>query len=1248
MNLVATHLDKDGCRTEAAKKDKKGRNSLLTSFFKDKAPIKTFLKPTVRVPSPIQGSGSSPNHQATPTALASAQSSIRGTLRPRIPSLRAVQLLEQLRVNAELLPSTVPIANADNPLSEFAGQPTEYVSQSTPPAELWEELAPHFHRAFGYGMGLEDRRRMVQRGPSGLDAVLRFLDYFISERGLEGGMLELKMEQLIEAVNTLEPDVGIAAMSSNPTPHTIIDLDVMDVEKIPSETPVPVASHHSKKSPPCAGYIFPFKANQTASSDYPFRLHDTSSPPWEYSGNNNGVLTLRSIKCAKACKEGRSNCQACADIPTHSILQGILERAQDGIPERASYAFNPISGLIEHLHRKNGQIKQLRLRGFNAVKRITAQARSLTDHKHFVRAIGSGKVENVNRLVHVQLGRKQGIRGVLTTYNEAAKGVYGSTSYTEQDHLRGVLIWKMAGNRVADFAHRVLGPTLGLPRRTTLRKRTTVPPIVPSAGRPQASEVAENIGACFEGITDVLAAKKPKHAVLMFDEIATERRIRWDPRTNNFLGVCRQHAKSCKCSLQFNTEKDLEELFRAKERGDVHFAGEATVGAIGMLSDETRLYAARPVLNSGDCKKETGREHLHNDLTGLRIVSVASDGESRRGKVFIDLTFQHELSDDSNISGLLKDLEFMDFWVGEDDLTPDKDPKHLFKQGRNRLVRPLGMKVFGVQITPTIIRVHLQSAGLSAQHIHAVLNPDDKQDVKLAFDLLKDLWSLPPAPADARPGFASVREAVRTIGGLFYHLLFPYVCVDLTLSEQLEHLSAAAHLLLILYHDGQKDAIPTLLYTDIMIMIKNAYFCVAKAKADDPTGNFWLMLLGTGRLDELFGILRTMIGNNRILDVLQLGKRITGSTKVANILAMYPQWDRPPRRLQLLTLSHDSSALPDRVDHIKPPSWHGDTTVANVTPLTCWNRGRRMIQQEFPHLSKHFRALDNSYNVTILSPLGELIVHKELDPDDNEDDKEEAPVPTSSVSTDLEDAAIDEEVLLDTVPAFTKFITVDNKALRKTHALSLMQKFGYSAASTDRLKHVADVQRYSAKPDELTDIWLDGKSLEQLSVDSLRERKVTVHFQILCLVSATHEDAPEGKNDWRSSGVVRQVLSTPGRLVLPVDPALSTRIPGKPYWLFESSVLRALGAQLHDEVTVGLNSHIPKCAPTPSFPYREPSGLACFICEGENNFDGIEDWDSHMCLKCTPSVALDVTRPQTVLTHIGAHILHDSTVDRST
>ncbi|KAJ6538246.1 hypothetical protein B0H10DRAFT_2448843, partial [Mycena sp. CBHHK59/15] len=783
----------------------------------------------------------------------------------------------------------------------------------------------------------------------------------------------------------------------------------------------------------------------------------------------------------------------------------------------------------------------------------------------------------------------------------------------------------------------------------------------------------------------------------MYDEIATEKRIRWDPKTNNFLGVCRQHGNSV--SLQFNNEEDLQELFNAKEENKVHFAGEtyiqATVAALGILSDEKRLYAARPILISGDCKKETGPEHLHNvvkptidgvnskrDLTGLRIVSLASDGETRRGKAFVDKTFSRTLAPESDIYPILSDLLLMDFHVGEDDITADKDAKHIFKRGCNRLLRMLGMKVFGVQITPAIIRAHLQQAGHSTQHINSVLRPDDKQDVELAYELLKDLWNLPPAPEGSRPGFIAARDALRIIGSLFYHLIFPYICVDLTLSEQLEHLSAAAHLNLLLYRDGQKEALPTLLFTDIMIMIKNAYFCVAKAKVDDRTGNFWLILLGTDRLEELFGILRTMIGNDRNLDMLQLVERITGTTEVANIFAQYPHWDRPPRRLHLPALARDSTALPNSVDHIKPGLWRGDTSVASVSPQTCWIRGRRLIEQELPALAKYFRALDTAYNVNILSPLGELIVHKDLDVDDNEDDDEQAAAaPKSSVSPDLEDAAVDEDVLDDSqAPTFSKFITVGNKPLRKTRALSLMQKYGYQAGSTDRLKRVADVQRYSAKSDEpstliesdspyllvsepiatlvrceeklfvcigeVTDMRLDSKSNDQLSLDVLQERNIAVHFQILQLIPATTEDDPDSKHDWRSTGVLRDVLIAPGRLVLPVDPTLSTRVVGKPHYLFESSVLRGFGAQLLQEVTLDLNKKVPKFTPTSNFPYRESAGYACFVCERDSEIEGLEESDSHLCLKCTPPVALDVTRPQTVLTHMGAHILHDSTIAR--
>jgi len=76
-------------------------------------------------------------------------------------------------------------------------------------------------------------------------------------------------------------------------------------------------------------------------------------------------------------------------------------------------------------------------------------------------------------------------------------------------------------------------------------------------------------------------------------------------------------------------------------------------------------------------------------------------------------------------------------------------------------------------------------------------------------------------------------------------MVFPYLCVDLSLSEQIEHLSAAAHLAMILYRLARKEFVPTILYIDLMIMVKNVLFCVAKAKTDDPDGEFWLILLGT-------------------------------------------------------------------------------------------------------------------------------------------------------------------------------------------------------------------------------------------------------------------------------------------------------------------------------------------------------------------------------------------------------------------
>jgi len=83
----------------------------------------------------------------------------------------------------------------------------------------------------------------------------------------------------------------------------------------------------------------------------------------------------------------------------------------------------------------------------------------------------------------------------------------------------------MGGNRLATFGNKALG-LLSLP---TVHTRSIVPPIIPSHALPTIIEIEANINTTFESVLDVVQGQgQILHAVLMFDEIATKKRIRLD------------------------------------------------------------------------------------------------------------------------------------------------------------------------------------------------------------------------------------------------------------------------------------------------------------------------------------------------------------------------------------------------------------------------------------------------------------------------------------------------------------------------------------------------------------------------------------------------------------------------------------------------------------------------------------------------------------------------------------------------
>ncbi len=157
----------------------------------------------------------------------------------------------------------------------------------------------------------------------------------------------------------------------------------------------------------------------------------------------------------------------------------------------------------------------------------------------------------------------------------------------------------------------------------------------------------------------------------------------------------------------------------------------ATVAAVRILSSDPRMYTAWLIMFSGTCKKEKSNEHAqliklvlsacdrqksqHN--VAYHTICIASDREAKRGDALVILTMTSDLSEDSLIYAQLQPLEFMNLLIGPDDLTADKDHKHIIKCQRNVFMRKKGISVLDFHITPSILCMHLELNGVTSHHI---------------------------------------------------------------------------------------------------------------------------------------------------------------------------------------------------------------------------------------------------------------------------------------------------------------------------------------------------------------------------------------------------------------------------------------------------------------------------------------------------------------------------------------------------
>jgi hypothetical protein len=155
-------------------------------------------------------------------------------------------------------------------------------------------------------------------------------------------------------------------------------------------------------------------------------------------------------------------------------------------------------------------------------------------------------------------------------------------SYEEQDFQRVFLFHKLGGVAVAELAHRAFG----LPSIETTRRHISTEPLVASPKMPTIGEMTHNLHHAFP-LLPSSSTSRPRTGgfQLMADEIKLETRMRWDPRTNMILGVCREHGKTY--GLEFRSMAQAFALRDGLHDQKVHLAPE-----VCMFCDCSMVYKA--------------------------------------------------------------------------------------------------------------------------------------------------------------------------------------------------------------------------------------------------------------------------------------------------------------------------------------------------------------------------------------------------------------------------------------------------------------------------------------------------------------------------------------------------------------------------------------------------------------------------------------------------------------------------------
>ncbi|KAF8162739.1 hypothetical protein B0H34DRAFT_805390 [Crassisporium funariophilum] len=702
---------------------------------------------------------------------------------------------------------------------------------------------------------------------------------------------------------------------------------------------------------------------------YAYQQHEHKLIPWTLVGVEGRRVRLQSKKCKK-------------------YLESIHE------PNEA------IRKILVSLARK---AKRYELQARNRGRYVSRLSKKLDDYKRLVMMLSQNKIAGVSTILAISLRKGESPQAIYSKMENAINGTYAPRSgWTEREFDIAFLAKALSGSRLLY----VLQKAEGYPSNTTLRRRRPISEMKVSTGIP-STEVDANISA-FMGA----GGRKPPSPdniligqTLMIDGVALEETCRYEHQDGIILGVCREHSGSPGVPrLLVDGIEDIENMAKAIFADKIcHHGKDGTVVAVAPETG-TENYSPIPIVLSPSCKSETGDKLAHWVMEVLSCYRKNPDGERRHGKItkvatdgessFRTMRFiiglVKAIKRETALGGILYHLPGLNVFTGLDGLLTTCDPKHIIKRFATMIRSPAGIQLGNTVLKSDDFFLALTIfKSVTEKQASLLLSPADKQNVPQAVNLLQTLLEVQDIHTIMNPThLVKVRAAIffATIMGYF---LFPFINVEMTLSEQIQSLSTYSHLITAFHLRHRSGFMNNALFGDSQAIVKSIIITTARFQTIQPTIKYHILFEGTDRLEGVFSHVRTQ-DHARNFDVLQLAHKLSVGAEIDAIFARHPDLYKGHTRRNL-SGAHG-------VDHVNPKSWTGDAEVGKVDLKDKYLAGRneadRLLTDYLRNSKQPVKTVDwdtyfHDRTRDHLRPEGEYIGSRAADQDPGDDDSEE-------------------------------------------------------------------------------------------------------------------------------------------------------------------------------------------------------------------------------------------------------------------